>query len=305
LTATASVVEPDLILITETWCHKEIDNAFLSLPGYELQNELRKDREDTKEGRGGGLLVYVKQGLNVLAIDSNVEFVQHCKFLVHDITCYLIYRPPNGTVENMTRLAELINTAGKNTVFIGDFNLPGVDWRTGQGRGAEKRVVEAVQENLCEQMVHFSTHAKGNVLDLVITNIPERISEVRDEGRLANSDHSSLVVEIKVEDRGVPTHPNMGRPDWARADWTKMREEVKKWRWRDELTGTGAEEAWTKFKMKITDLVEKHVPKRRLRNKNRPPWLSQEIMREIRRRKRMWTRDKDKVDKDEYSRERT
>jgi hypothetical protein len=37
-----------------------------------------------------------------------------------------------------------------------------------------------------------------------------------------------------------------------------------------------------------------------MRNKNRPPWLTQEILREIRRRKRMWARDKDKADKDEY-----
>jgi hypothetical protein len=127
LTATAAEVEPDLILITESWCHKDINDAFLSMPGYELQHELRRDREDTKEGRGGGLLVYAKQGLNILSCDSNIDFVQHCKFYVHDLTCFLIYRPPNGTVENMTRLAELIRTADKNTLFIGDFNLPGVD----------------------------------------------------------------------------------------------------------------------------------------------------------------------------------
>jgi hypothetical protein len=54
LTATAAVVEPDLILLTETWCHKDINNAFLSLPGYELMDELRRDRDDTREGRGGG-----------------------------------------------------------------------------------------------------------------------------------------------------------------------------------------------------------------------------------------------------------
>jgi hypothetical protein len=50
----------------------------------------------------------------------------------------------------------------------------------------------------------------------------------------------------------------------------------------------------------ISLLIETHVPKRRLRNKNRPPWLTQEILREVRRRKRMWARDKDKPDKEEY-----
>jgi hypothetical protein len=194
---TAADVEPDLILLTETWCHNGISNAFLTIPGYEILHDLRRDREDTKEGRGGGLLVYAKQGLKVLSGDNSKDFVQYCKFYVYDLTCYLVYRPPNGTVDNMTKLAELIRTAEKNTLFIGDFNLPGVDWTTGQGRGGEKLIVEAAQDKFCVQLVDFSTHIKGNILDLVLTNIPERVMEVREEGRLGNSDHSSIAICTK------------------------------------------------------------------------------------------------------------
>jgi hypothetical protein len=79
-----------------------------------------------------------------------------------------------------------------------------------------------------------------------------------------------------------------------------MKENVRSWKWRDELAGTSAAAAWVKLKDRIANLVETHVPKRRPRNKNRPPWLSQDILREIRRRKRMWTRDKEKANKDEY-----
>jgi hypothetical protein len=35
---------PDLILLTETWCNEQILNAFLDIPGYELLQDLRKDR---------------------------------------------------------------------------------------------------------------------------------------------------------------------------------------------------------------------------------------------------------------------
>jgi flavin-dependent dehydrogenase len=79
-----------------------------------------------------------------------------------------------------------------------------------------------------------------------------------------------------------------------------MREKAKAWNWRDELRGTSTEEAWTSLRDKVSSWVESCVPKKRMRNRNRPPWLSQEILREIRRRKRMWTRDKDKANKDEY-----
>jgi Endonuclease-reverse transcriptase len=77
----------------------------------------------------------------------------------------------------MTKLAELVNQAGKNTVLIGDFNLPGVDWSTGQCKPKERRVVDAVGEKLMVQMVDFATHIKGNILDLVVTNMPEWVLE--------------------------------------------------------------------------------------------------------------------------------
>jgi hypothetical protein len=32
----------------------------------------------------------------------------------------------------MKMLAEMINSAEKNSLLIGDFNLPGLDWTTGQ-----------------------------------------------------------------------------------------------------------------------------------------------------------------------------
>jgi hypothetical protein len=47
-------------------------------------------------------------------------------------------------------------------------------------------------------MVDFPTHIKGNVLDLVITNIPERVMEIIDNGRLCSSDHVMLMISVQV-----------------------------------------------------------------------------------------------------------
>ena len=94
LSCTASELNPDLILLTETWCNDSISEAFLHIPGYEL--EVRLERKDTAGGRGRGLLVYSKQGLKVLTLDKVVDFNQYSMFLVNGVTIYLIYRPPSG-----------------------------------------------------------------------------------------------------------------------------------------------------------------------------------------------------------------
>ncbi len=126
LNCVADSHRPDIILIVETWCHQDINDAYLALDGYELVPDLRLDREDTTHGRGGGLLVYIKTGLTVFKIDSGVDFHQHIVFKISDITVYLLYKSPNAPPAAITRLAELVRGAPSNSIFIGDFNLPEV-----------------------------------------------------------------------------------------------------------------------------------------------------------------------------------
>jgi predicted metal-dependent hydrolase len=60
------------------------------------------------------------------------------------------------------------------------------------------------------------------------------------------------------------------------------------------------EEGWRILKEKIEKATEECVPVRRKRNVNTPPWMTQEIIRAIRKKKRLWARDKLRENKDEY-----
>ena len=293
-----SELEPDLVLVTETWCNSEVNNAFLDIPGYELLPDLRKDRCDMDRGRGGGLLVYAKRGLQVLSIDSGADFMQHCKFVVRGVTFYLVYRSPNSPVTELTKLAELIRRAEKDCIIIGDFNLPQLDWKAGTARGHGMVVMDAVEDALMSQMVDFSTQVRGNILDLVITNMPERVQEVREEGRLGRSDHVMIVTEISV---GKQARENqLPLPDWKKADWAAMKQELADRSWSRRVMASDTNTAWKMVKGKVEDLIRRHVPVRRRRNQNRPGWLSQDILRAIRKKKRVWKKVKNKVDKQEF-----
>ena len=46
-------LNPDIILLTETWCNQSVSDATLTIPNYHLETELRRDREDTTNGVGG------------------------------------------------------------------------------------------------------------------------------------------------------------------------------------------------------------------------------------------------------------
>ncbi len=180
---------PDIILLCETWCHQDISDSFLNIDGYDLVPDLRLDRADTAQGRGGGLLVYVKTGLTVFKVDNNVEFQQHCIFKIADITFYLIYKSPNAPQTAINGLAELVRCAPKASIFIGDFNLPEVDWEEQQATGRAGPLLEAMQERLLSQLVDAPTQVRGNILDLIITDIPERVTDIEYGDRLGGSDH--------------------------------------------------------------------------------------------------------------------
>lgn len=61
--------------------------------------------------------------------------------------------------------------------------------------------MEAIEEQKMEQLLRFDTHTKGNALDLVITNCPEREVNISDEGRLGKRDHCILLIEVEDTDR--------------------------------------------------------------------------------------------------------
>jgi hypothetical protein len=50
-----------------------------------------------------------------------------CKFKLFDVTCYLDYRPLGAGLDSCAELSDIVKNAEKNSILIGDFNLPEID----------------------------------------------------------------------------------------------------------------------------------------------------------------------------------
>ena len=247
LSAYAAEAKPDFILLTETWCNPSITDADLCLPGYQMETELRADRDDTHNGLGGGILVYSRNGLKILPTDKMGEnFHQYVTFKIlttgEPVNIILAYRPPNSRKENTTKLCELLENRPKNTILIGDINLPNIDWTTGQSDSRGRELYNTVQEENLEQLIRFPTHNKGNVLDLLITNMASQVVSVFDDGKLGRSDHSIIIAELKVTKM---LKKNRDRTlNWAKADYKSIREYLKHINWDQLFSNKSVEEAW-------------------------------------------------------------
>jgi hypothetical protein len=170
------------------------------LAEYNLETDLRRDRNDTSGGIGGGLLVYTRSNIRILPCDkfSDNEFNQFCSFKIstsgEQLNLILAYRPPSAPQKNTTALCDILRNLNNNSILIGDINMPNIDWVEEKIDAKGRELLETVTEEGLQQMVSFPTHTKGNILDLVITNCAERVIDIEDMGRLGRSDHCMICV---------------------------------------------------------------------------------------------------------------
>ena len=146
LSAVSFENNPDVIAITESWTNPNIDSSFLQIAGYNLL--IRKDREDTTDGRGGGILVYIKNELKCYEIPSPSTAIQIASFKItldkDDLDMYIVYRSPNSSQENNSRINDVISSVEKNSIIVGDFNYPMIDWNLLTGNPQEREFLGCV-----------------------------------------------------------------------------------------------------------------------------------------------------------------
>jgi len=118
-----------------------------------------------------------------------------------------VYRSPNSNSDNNEKLCELFNNFDDNVTnfIVGDFNMPDVDWKLLSSSNKHKTFLDTVIDKAFYQLVDFPTHNKGNILDLVFTNCPDRIAKIENIGNLANSDHCILSIDILCDSPPLET----------------------------------------------------------------------------------------------------
>jgi hypothetical protein len=137
---------------------------------------------------------------------------------------------------------------------------------------------------------------RGNVLDLLLTNVPERISDLQDAGRLGRSDHCILSFEMSLKAK-IACKSTV--KNWGRADWPSIRAGLVNTRWPTTDDATSVEEHRTQLKDRINVLTDQHVPARTI-TPRRTDWMSTEILQLIRKKRRLWKKAKYGQATDEY-----
>ena len=174
-----------------------LDYEILST-GYDIH---RRDRG--KEKRGGGVLIAVKSDIHATRwsdLETNCELVavevmptRGSKFLVGSY-----YHPPAAKADYLMELKNFLNAAECESTplyLCGDINLPDINWDYHLAPGFDNvnslfsEIIHAsysIQMNLAPARIHNNT---SNILDLVFTNQPDRISDISTFDSQLTTDH--------------------------------------------------------------------------------------------------------------------
>ena len=280
---------PDIVLICETWNNSSISNAMLNISGYYIEPELRLDREDTANGIGGGLIVYVKNSLSIKPNPLNCPFNQFCRFNIignkNDFEVILFYRSPNSPSHNNEKLIELINHSSDNCLIIGDLNIPSINWTSHSCPPRFRDFLQCTEEKNLSQLVNFASHERGATLDVALTNKPEKFVNISPIGYLG-SDHTMISIDVFIE--VIPPKTTERVPDWSSADKEGLADFLSSIKWSDEMNDMSTEQVWTFFKETIHKGMSTFVPFKTRRDNRSPPWYNKRIKNMVRKKQKLW-----------------
>ena len=293
--------KPDIVILNETWLKTNIGSKeIFPFPNYKI---FRLDRSPYTHPpdkinkqkfkiNGGGVLIAINSdiAMNPKVIKSNTqaEILSICLDFAWGkkicfTTCYRV-----GTLgqENFSEIDRHINMISntktiRSHILIGDFNLNAVSWdQLSSNNKLQNDFLIMFENNCLTQLIKQPTHYLGNLLDILLTDKPNIISNLNigDHKEDVSLDHFPLsfnvlapLVAKKVKQKKCKIY------NLKKADWKAINEQFAKTDWNSILDGKDTHSAWHDFKTKIFAVIDHHIPKITLKNAQNPPWFDSNL----------------------------
>ena len=293
---------PDLVAITETKIDNNIQDNELLSDDFTLW---RKDRNRS----GGGVLIAVANKSKFVILDSKIEngeCISLC-LQIHPllkIRVIVFYRPPSE--QNLDDFELIVDEyKHENCILIGDMNFPDIAWssdytgvvKTNSSRKSfHENALEIINNADLIQLVHEPTHKLGNTLDLMLVN-RSALNELYYKCDVLPyiSDHKMLLADVipqdyeKVQITSEP--PSRPRYNFKKADYELIEQKFENFIDNIEDDSiVSIETLWNTLNETIKDSLSS-IPRKLSRPKGHP-WINRQIVRLIRKRDRMYKRNK-------------
>ena len=303
-----SVNKPDIVIYNETWLKSSIhDSEVLPTDIYKV---FRLDRSTFThppdpnnsskfKKNGGGVLIGIKHNIDIesklIPVKCRAEIlgIELTDKLNRKSIISTFYRVGTLGSENHNRVKQYLHTIRKRRrvqeiFLIGDLNLPAAQWdRNFSQNPVEQLFLDTFSNLSLHQLVEDPTHYKGNILDVVLTDKPELVTGLNIDNKhgVCGSDHYALNFHISLNaKRKKPCKRKMY--NFKQANWTNLNNALSTVNWVNLFTDCSVEVAWTKFRQKLIETCNTHIPKITVSDEFQPPWFDSEVFESCRKKRK-------------------
>jgi hypothetical protein len=307
LTARIAEESPDIIALTEIYPnnfdHSGLDRCELNIDGFEMY--LGESGIDSNRG----VILYIKSSLGPQSCDSltNHPFRESVwadiTFRGDKLLLGCVYRSPNCTEECNQRLTDLITTASelnyKYMLIMGDFNMRAIDWlawtSTEPDTHFSHNFLEGLHDNFLYQHVLKPTRYRVNqipsLLDLVLTNEENLVSDIKYRAPMGKSDHVVLMFDIEFCEQ--TNEQSSAKYIYHKCDYVGLRNTLNKMDWDNILNQHEMiDDKWVCFTNTLDEAKADFIPlsrgSRTPGRKWKPSWLNKPALTSIKKKHKAW-----------------
>jgi len=290
------ILQPDIIAVNETWLIKEVPDSDICDSKYLLY---RKDRGAPTTG--GGVLIMIKKSIwSKERPEWESQDPQN-----NEITCAEIrpnkdrsiaiitaYRPQTNPcpafLQNLdTVLTKCLQHNVGEFIILGDFNYSDIKWNPTEDTHLPKHcreLIQYLQQHNLTQLIHQpSRKGELNILDLIITNLEDEVTDVT-RGRYSyTSDHYLFDCEFKMKVLRREERPRKTF-NFRRANYDAIKRKLSL-KFRADHNTNDTEASWKSLKSIIDTTTKQYIPTINIKNKSNPAWIDDEVIRASRKKK--------------------
>lgn len=182
------------------------------------------------------------------------------------------------TISGLTQIIQ--SNPSTVSVFDGDFNLPDIQWDTlSSTSSSSSAFCDFVFDNSLIQLINQPTHVKGNILDLVLTNSEDSITNltVASDTKWITTDHFEVTFQLPQLIHPTPTTTPKYVFDFPKANYDGILSYLFDCDYTSCLQSHNVELVWQIIKNSIYTAMDIFIPKVRLRRHQFPCWYTSEL----------------------------